>query len=157
MNRKLITFCPGLLILGIVLDLGGGPNHDRFVKCSIAEPIITCDRRIGFRYWKNPGPFVQFSGIEGKWGQFLGFWDVLTKAAFSYIGTEIVAVRLGRIQYLRTSSSYPHHRLPPVKQRILDATYLKPLNVSTFVSLYFMLEAPSSSGFLYPLMTKAST
>ncbi|KAH9914228.1 amino acid permease/ SLC12A domain-containing protein [Amylocystis lapponica] len=38
---KVITIT-GLIILGIVLDLGGGPNHDR----------------IGFRYWKNPGPFV---------------------------------------------------------------------------------------------------
>ena len=48
--------------------------------------------RIGFRYWKNPGPFVQFAGIKGNGGQFLGFWTVLTQAAFSYIGTEIVAV-----------------------------------------------------------------
>jgi amino acid transporter len=54
----------------------GGPNHDR----------------IGFRYWKNPGPFVQFDGIAGATGQFLGFWNVLTQAAFSFIGTEIVAV-----------------------------------------------------------------
>ena len=29
----------GLIILGIILDLGGGPNRDR----------------IGFRYWINPG------------------------------------------------------------------------------------------------------
>lgn len=46
----------GLIILGIILDLGGGPNHDR----------------IGFRYWKNPGPFVQFGGISGNEGKFLG-------------------------------------------------------------------------------------
>jgi amino acid permease len=51
-------------------------------------------KRIGFRYWKNPGPFVQFAAIPGSGGQFLGFWTVLTQAAFSYIGTEIVAVRL---------------------------------------------------------------
>jgi len=79
--------------LGIVLDLGGkyraaaplslvtqtdlgGPDHDR----------------LGFRYWKNPGPFVQYNGIAGAKGRFLGFWAVLTQAAFSYIGTEIVAV-----------------------------------------------------------------
>lgn len=52
---KVITIT-GLIILGIVLDLGGGPNHDR----------------LGFRYWKKPGPFVQFSGIGGSKGQFLG-------------------------------------------------------------------------------------
>ena len=50
--------------------------------------------RIGFRYWKKPGPFVQYEGISGRGGQFLGFWAVLTQAAFSYIGTEIVAVRI---------------------------------------------------------------
>lgn len=71
---KVITIT-GLIILGIVLDLGGrlislglatsnlnrntgGPNHDR----------------IGFRYWKHPGPFVQFDGIPGAKGRFLGWW-----------------------------------------------------------------------------------
>lgn len=61
------------------MDLGGGPSHDR----------------IGFRYWKNPGPFVQFDGISGAEGRFLGWWKVMTQAAFSFIGTEIVAVSEG--------------------------------------------------------------
>ena len=52
---KVITIT-GLIILGIVLDLGGGPSHDR----------------LGFRYWKKPGPFVQYNGIGGSEGQFLG-------------------------------------------------------------------------------------
>jgi amino acid transporter len=65
-----------LIVLGVILDLGGGPDHDR----------------IGFRYWKNPGPFVQYDGIAGAKGRFLGFSKVFTQAAFSYIGTEIVAV-----------------------------------------------------------------
>ena len=72
---KVITIT-GLIILGIVLDLGGGPNHDR----------------IGFRYWKHPGPFTQFDNIGGAKGRFLGWWAVMTQAAFSFIGTEIVAV-----------------------------------------------------------------
>jgi hypothetical protein len=91
---KVITIT-GLIILGIVLDLGGtalyvniysaspdsrdrtgGPNHDR----------------LGFRYWKHPGPFVQFSGIAGSKGRFLAWWAVMSQAAFSFIGTEIVAV-----------------------------------------------------------------
>lgn len=73
---KVITVV-GLIILGIVLDLGGGPNHDR----------------LGFRYWKNPGAFAQFDHIGGAKGRFLGFWSVLVQAGFSFIGTEIVAVR----------------------------------------------------------------
>ncbi|TBU25171.1 amino acid permease [Dichomitus squalens] len=72
---KVITIT-GLIILGIVLDLGGGPSHDR----------------IGFRYWRNPGPFVQFDGISGIKGQSLGFVAVMLQAAFSFIGTEVVAI-----------------------------------------------------------------
>lgn len=72
---KVITII-GLILLGITLDLGGGPNHDR----------------IGFRYWKNPGPFVNFDGIQGVKGHFLGWSRVVTQAAFSYAGGEVVAV-----------------------------------------------------------------
>jgi amino acid permease len=65
----------------------GGPNHDR----------------LGFRFWKEPGPFVQYAKIGGSKGRFLGFFAVLTQAAFSYIGTEIVAVRISCVEefYLR--------------------------------------------------------
>ncbi|GAA5975986.1 hypothetical protein JCM10908_005347 [Rhodotorula pacifica] len=75
---KVLTII-GLIILGIILDCGGGPNGDK----------------IGFRYWRNPGAFVQFLGIEGATGRFLGTWAVLIQASFSYIGTEIVAIAAG--------------------------------------------------------------
>ena len=75
---KVITIT-GLIILGIVLDLGGGPNHDR----------------LGFRYWKHPGPFNQFNNIQGSKGRFLAWWAVMTQAAFSFIGTEVVAIAGG--------------------------------------------------------------
>ncbi|KAI0078940.1 amino acid permease [Panus rudis PR-1116 ss-1] len=91
---KVITIT-GLIILGIVLDLGGGPNHDR----------------IGFRYWKNPGPFAQFKGISGSEGQFLGWWSVMTQAAFSFIGTEIVAIAAGE-------AKNPRRNLPKAIRRV---------------------------------------
>ncbi|KIJ15769.1 amino acid-polyamine-Organocation superfamily protein [Paxillus involutus ATCC 200175] len=72
---KVLTIT-GMIILGIIVDLGGGPDHDR----------------IGFRYWKNPGPFVNYHGFTGAKGHFLGTASVATQAAFSYIGTEAVAV-----------------------------------------------------------------
>ncbi|GAA5965192.1 hypothetical protein JCM8115_005386 [Rhodotorula mucilaginosa] len=75
---KVLTIV-GLIILGIILDAGGGPNGDA----------------IGFRYWNNPGAFVQYLGIDGALGRFLGTWAVLIQASFSYIGTEIVAIAAG--------------------------------------------------------------
>ncbi|KAG6897340.1 hypothetical protein C0992_002398 [Termitomyces sp. T32_za158] len=91
---KVITIV-GLIILGIVLDLGGGPNHDR----------------IGFRYWKNPGAFAQFSDIPGAKGRFLGWWAVETQAAFSFIGTEIVAIAAGE-------AKNPRRNIPKAIRRV---------------------------------------
>lgn len=70
---KVITII-GLIIAGIVISAGGGPNHEA----------------IGFRYWKEP--FMQYKGIPGAWGRFLGFFAVLIDAAFAFIGTEITAI-----------------------------------------------------------------
>ena len=53
-----------LIILGLVIDLGGVPGTPR----------------IGFRYWKDPGPFVEYIAT-GSWGKFLGFWTVMCKSA----------------------------------------------------------------------------
>ncbi|GAA5911107.1 hypothetical protein JCM8208_000278 [Rhodotorula glutinis] len=75
---KVLTII-GLIILGIVLDAGGGPNGEY----------------IGTRYWRDPGAFAQYLGIEGATGRFLGVWAVLIQASFSYIGTEIVAIAAG--------------------------------------------------------------
>ncbi|SJL05977.1 related to general amino acid permease [Armillaria ostoyae] len=91
---KVITIT-GLIILGIVLDLGGGPNHDR----------------LGFRYWKHPGPFAQYADIGGAKGRFLGWWSVMTQAAFSYIGTEIVAIAAGE-------AKNPRRNLPKAIKRV---------------------------------------
>ncbi|OAV90254.1 hypothetical protein PTTG_28378 [Puccinia triticina 1-1 BBBD Race 1] len=72
----------GLIILGIILDLGSGPN---------------CDL-IGFRYWRSPGPFNQLNEIPGSTGRFLAFWSVLAQAVFSYQGTKIVALVAGEAE-----------------------------------------------------------
>lgn len=89
---KVITIV-GLIILGLVLMCGGGPTKDP----------------IGFRYWRNPGPFNQITindgegKIGGHWGQFLAFWSILVQSAFSFIGTEILGTTLGEAQNPRKS------------------------------------------------------
>ncbi|CAK7241786.1 MAG: hypothetical protein STHCBS139747_003257 [Sporothrix thermara] len=64
-----------LIILGLVVDLGGVPGTPR----------------IGFHYWKNPGPFVEYIST-GAWGKFLGYWAVMTGAVFSFAGVESLAM-----------------------------------------------------------------
>ena len=90
---KIITVI-GLLILCLIIDLGGAPDHDRR----------------GFRYW-NQEPFNNtYLGLEpAPKARFLGFWavscyrvsldrsahsfaaQVLTQASFSYGGMESLA------------------------------------------------------------------
>ncbi|CDR38311.1 RHTO0S03e08130g1_1 [Rhodotorula toruloides] len=78
---KIITIL-GLILLGIIITASGVPGTDP----------------IGFRFWRNPGPFQQENGIPGSKGRFLAFWTVLVQAAFSYLGTEIVALTAGEAE-----------------------------------------------------------
>ena len=70
-----IFFIIFLILLGLVIDLGGVPGTPR----------------IGFRYWKDPGPFVEYVG-SGSWGNFLGYWAVMSGAVFSFAGVESIAM-----------------------------------------------------------------
>jgi amino acid transporter len=115
---KVITIT-GLIILGIILDLGGGPNHDR----------------LGFRYWKNPGPFVEYGGITGAKGHFLGWWAVMTQAAFSFIGTEIVAIAAGE-------AKNPRRNLPKAIKRV----YIRILVFYIGGTVIISLLVPSNEG-----------
>lgn len=56
----------GLFFFTFVTMLGGNPLHDRY----------------GFRYWNNPGAFVEHSASGGT-GRFLGILSCLYQASFS--------------------------------------------------------------------------
>lgn len=75
---KLITII-GLIIIGIVLFFGGGPNHDR----------------LGFRYWKDPGAFKEYL-VPGATGRFLAYWTAFVRAGFAFITSpELIALAAG--------------------------------------------------------------
>ncbi|KAI1293130.1 amino-acid permease inda1 [Xylaria venustula] len=76
---KLITIL-GLIILGIVLFFGGGPDHD---------PLY-------FKNWEDPpGAFVPYIA-EGSWGRFLAFWTAFARAGFSFVTSpELIALSAG--------------------------------------------------------------
>lgn len=65
---------------------------------------------------------MQFDNIGGTKGRFLAFCSVLTQAAFSFVGTEVVAVRKSIYAEI-----YSHllSRLQPQKPRIHEETYPK--------------------------------
>ncbi|KAA1469476.1 dicarboxylic amino acid permease [Dentipellis sp. KUC8613] len=76
----------GLMLMGLIIDLGGNPRHDR----------------IGFRYWDHPyGPMGTYllAQVHNKHlAIFLGFWSTLTNALFAFIGTELIGVTVGEAE-----------------------------------------------------------
>jgi yeast amino acid transporter len=85
---KVLCFI-GLIFVSIVITAGGGPNH----------------KSIGFRYWHNPGAFVDFNGVTGPTGHFLGFLSAFVNAAFSFLGIETVVVTAAEAED-------PHRAIP---------------------------------------------
>jgi len=72
-----IVLITGLILVGLIIDLGGGPNHER----------------LGFRYWNNPGSLnVYLTPTHVGLGRFLAILSVIVQAAFSFQGMELVAV-----------------------------------------------------------------
>ncbi|ODV69349.1 hypothetical protein HYPBUDRAFT_103124 [Hyphopichia burtonii NRRL Y-1933] len=78
---KVVT-CTGLIILLLIIALGGGPDGDRR----------------GFRYWQDPGAFLEYSNsaknltIDGSKGKFVSFVSLLVTAVFAYTGTELAVI-----------------------------------------------------------------
>lgn len=93
-SLKIITLL-GLLIVAIIIDLGGAPNHDR----------------LGFRYWQNPGAMNTFIGGNGDLGRFTGFFLCLVLAAHTYGGVESVVIAGGEAQD-------PRRNLPKAIRRV---------------------------------------
>ncbi|KAJ5777024.1 hypothetical protein N7520_000270 [Penicillium odoratum] len=91
---KVLCFL-GLVIVSIVITAGGGPNHEA----------------IGFRFWHNPGPWVDYDGITGPTGHFLGFVSSFVNASFSFIGVECVVITAAE-------SVDPHRAIPKAARRV---------------------------------------
>ncbi|KAI0000270.1 amino-acid permease inda1 [Xylariaceae sp. FL0662B] len=93
---KLITML-GLIILGIVLFFGGGPNHD---------PLY-------FRYWQDPpGAFVPYM-TGGNTGRFLAYWTAFVRAGFSFVTSpELIALSAGE-------TVAPRRNIPKAARRFI--------------------------------------
>ncbi|KAF3029190.1 hypothetical protein E8E15_002032 [Penicillium rubens] len=85
----------GVNIMALVITCGGGPDH----------------KTIGFEYWRNPGPFVQYLGVGGALGRFLGVWTSLNSALYAYSGIETITVAAGE-------TKSPRQAIPQATKRI---------------------------------------
>ncbi|KIJ21074.1 hypothetical protein PAXINDRAFT_66318 [Paxillus involutus ATCC 200175] len=76
-SLALVTMITILVLVGLVINLGGAPDHER----------------LGFRYWKDPGPFSRAGLVSNlNLDRFLGFLSVIVQAGFSFQGMEIAAI-----------------------------------------------------------------
>ncbi|KAF5857759.1 hypothetical protein ETB97_005290 [Aspergillus alliaceus] len=91
----------GVNLMALVITCGGGPSGES----------------IGFRYWRDPGPFVQYLGIRGSLGQFLGFWSCLNNAVFAYSGIQNITIP-------GAETRSPRHAIPKATKRILVRIFL---------------------------------
>lgn len=89
-----LTTIIGLILLMLIIDLGGSPNHDR----------------IGFRFWDHPGPMNEYLR-PGALGRFLAFWKVFIQATFSYGGSEMVVIAAGETEN-------PRRNIPKAVRRV---------------------------------------
>lgn len=129
---KIITVI-GLIFLTLIIALGGGPDHDRR----------------GFRYWKNPGAFKEYSKgghtISGAEGRFVAWAAVLVTAVFAYLGTELVGVTVGEAQN-------PRRNIP----RAIKLTFYR-IMIFYVVSVFFLGMCVSYNDDKLVFASKAST
>ncbi|KAL9713416.1 hypothetical protein Ac2012v2_003025 [Leucoagaricus gongylophorus] len=81
---------------GLVIDLGGGPDHDK----------------IGFRYWRTPGALNRAHLVSNvDTDRFLAWINVLVQTSFAYLGIEIVAIAA-------SETENPRHNIAKAARRV---------------------------------------
>ncbi len=70
----------GVILVCLIVTCGGNTDH----------------KAIGFRYWRNPGPFNNYL-TDKPVGKFLGYWSVMITAGFGYQGIEMVALTVAEL------------------------------------------------------------
>ena len=73
----------GLILTGLIIDLGGVPGQER----------------LGFRYWKD-GAF-NWLYFDSSTGRFIAFWKTMVSTVYSYGGVQGIAMLAGEVEYPR--------------------------------------------------------
>ena len=110
----------GLIILGVVLFFGGGPNHDR----------------LGFRYWQHGLAFKPYQ-VSGAIGRFLGFWTAVVRSGFAFVfGPELITIAAGE-------SADPRRNIPKAGRRFVYRLMVFYIMGTLVISVIVPSEDPS--------------
>lgn len=90
-----IVLIIGLNIMALIITTGALPGRPA----------------IGFRYWHQPGAFVQYLSIPGPLGRFLGFWTAMSNALYAYSGIDTIATAAAEVHN-------PRQAIPLAAKRI---------------------------------------
>lgn len=123
-----ISALVGLMIFGLIVDLGGIPGNKKF---------------IGGKYWREEPFNDNWRGVRPVGlSRFLGFWGVFTKAAFAYSTTECVAVLVSRPPLVMLTNRQAKRTTPVAPCQRQSRLYFTAL--SSFTSFQFSLSASQS-------------
>lgn len=81
-----ILLVTGLILTGIIIDLGGVPGQER----------------LGFHYWKQ-GAFNE-KYTTGSLGQFAAFWKAISSIVYAFGGVQAICLLSGEVKYPRRAT-----------------------------------------------------
>ncbi|CCF57717.1 hypothetical protein KAFR_0D00700 [Kazachstania africana CBS 2517] len=100
---------------------------------------------VGFRYWRNPGPWgdgLTSNGVEisknKNTGRFLGWFNSLINAAFTYQGTELVGITAGE-------AANPRKTVPRAIKKVVFRILLFYIGSLFFIGLLVPFDDPKLS------------
>ncbi|KAG6872319.1 hypothetical protein C0995_010922 [Termitomyces sp. Mi166 len=102
-----VSLILGLILAGLVIDLGGGPDKDRI------GPFC--------QFWKHPGALAGAGLVSNvNTDRFLGILNVLIQAAFSFQAMELVAIntRTHLIQSAASETENPRRNIKKAVGRV---------------------------------------
>ncbi|USW55837.1 Putative amino acid permease/ SLC12A domain-containing protein [Septoria linicola] len=105
-----IVSIPSEIVAAAVLDLVWSTHQN------LVTALLTCGggpdgKTIGFQYWRNPGPFVQYLDVPGSLGRFMGFWSTFNSALYAYGGIHAIVIAAAE-------TKNPRQAIPMAAKRI---------------------------------------
>lgn len=80
-----ILLVVGLVLTGLIIDLGGVPGQER----------------LGFRYWKLRQ--FNYKYVDSSLGEFAAFWKTISSVVYAYGGVQAISMLSGEVKHPRRS------------------------------------------------------